>query len=148
MNKNILLAAILGASVLALSPLSASADPVGLRVTIQCPGIAGNQNVITNFGDYVGGSGMEIMDNQNPFPVYFKSVSLAPNTPADLSNYNNQSARYDSTKGSVSCAYTSSNLSEPALSVSYALTNGKGGAVTGSDQASVSFVLPVGRRNS
>ncbi|VVC76215.1 hypothetical protein AQUSIP_15210 [Aquicella siphonis] len=145
MKRKISLAAVLGVSILAISPFSVYADPAGIRVTVQCPGTNNGANVITNFGDYAAGYGMETIENQGQFPVYFKSAVLSPNTPANLSSYYNRSVQYDSTSGRVSCNYSSSNLTEPDLTVAYVLTNGKGGAVLASDSIGVTFSLPVGR---
>ncbi|HBD9350567.1 TPA: hypothetical protein KLD36_001946, partial [Legionella pneumophila] len=79
------------------------ASPVGLIVDIYCPTTQGGPNVITNFGDCIAGYGMENILSQNN-PIYFKSISLAHDVPAQLGNYYNETTSYNSTTGQVTCS--------------------------------------------
>lgn len=146
--KILTLASILSVSALTLMPCVASADPVGVKIDVKCPAAGSNgPDALANFGDVIAGYGQEVVTNQNN-PIYFKSTApLAPNTPSKLSNYRNDSVDYDSTTGTVSCNYVSLIYPEPRISVSYVLTNGKGGIVTNQAGDYVSITLPVGFRN-
>ncbi|KTD76508.1 hypothetical protein [Legionella waltersii] len=133
-------------SLLLLSFVSAAAlaGPVNLIVDVYCPSTQGPM-VLTNFGDYIGGYGMENILSQNN-PVYFKSISIAHDVPANLTTYFNESVNYNSTTGQVTCNYMSNNPTEPRFGVAYSLTNGKGGAVQWQSQNSINITIPVGLR--
>lgn len=134
------------ASLLALTPAIAVADPTELDIRVVCPGTYGYNNVLTHHGDYVAGYGEEFIDRVGGKQIYFKSTTLADNTPKDLSNYRNEKVEYDSTSGRVSCTYSSNQNQEPLLSVSYTLTNGKGGIVTSQSFNEIAIRLPLGLR--
>lgn len=127
-------------STVTFSPVS-TASPVGLVVDIYCP--SQGPNTITNFGDYIAGYGMENILSQNN-PVYFKSLSLAHDVPAQLGNYYNEAVSYNSTTGMVSCSYVSNNPTEPRFAVAYTVTNGKGGSVQWQSGNSINIIFPVG----
>jgi len=76
--------------------------------------------------------------------VYFKSEGIPSNTPGSLTNYFNDAAAYDSTTGRVSCSYQSNISTDPYFTVSYTLTNGRGGAVQGQTNNAISILFPVG----
>jgi len=127
--------------VLLSTPLLSYADPVNLQIDIQCPIVNSSSSTLSNFGDYIAGYGMETVSNQM-FPIYFKSGPIQ-NIPAQLTNYVNSNTQYDSTKGTITCSYTS-NDANPPFTVMYDLTNGKGGVVTSSSANSIDINLPVG----
>lgn len=133
---------------LALAPAIATADHVGIsiKVDVVCP--IPNLDVLTNYGDYAEGNGKEMIHGQNMTEVRFKSSSLPAHMPNKLNNYRNESANYDSTTGQVSCSYTSTNPAEPRFTVSYTLTNGKGGTVLLQFNEFVTIKLPVGLHSS
>lgn len=127
-------------SGLALTSL-VNAGPVGVTVDIFCP-IMGS-NALTNFGDYIAGYGYENLLSQNNL-IYFKSDSLPTDLPAQLNNYFNEYVNYNSTTGRITCGYISNLTSEPRFTVSYYLTNAKGGAVQWQSSNSINIILPLG----
>jgi hypothetical protein len=141
MNMKCSLVSMLMLSTVALSP--AMADPVSTGITVDCPGTTLSSNMLTNFGNIVAGYGVENILSQT-IQVYFQSATLAWNTPASLFNYFNDSASYNSATGVVSCQYQSNIATDPMLTVSYTITNGKGGAVLAQSANSISINLPVG----
>ena len=142
MKKSSLVYSILLLSTITFSPVI-NAGPVGLVVDIYCPATQGTPNVVTHFGDYIAGYGVENILSQNN-PIYFKSISLAHEVPAQLVNYYNESASYHSTTGQVTCTYASNNPVEPRFGVAYNVTNGKGGAVQWQSNNSINIIFPVG----
>ncbi len=144
-KASFVVASVLSLSALTLAPIKASADPIGLNVTIQCPNSKGSgETVITHFGDYIGGFGVEDIRNQGQKQIYFKSNFVAPNTPTDLTDYDNSDIQYDSSTGTVTCNYTNPRANAPLVTVSYTLINGKGGAIEGKSSCSILINLPVG----
>ncbi|APF04067.1 TPA: hypothetical protein ACJ5DT_000780 [Legionella pneumophila] len=142
MKKSSPVYSLLLLSAITFSPVI-KASPIGLMVDIYCPTTQGAPNVITNFGDYIGGYGMENILSQNN-PIYFKSISLAHDVPAQLGNYYNEATSYNSTTGQVTCSYISNNPTEPRFAVAYTLTNGKGGSVQWQSGNSINIIFPVG----
>lgn len=124
---------------------SANADPIDYNMQIKCPTINGKQNILTNYGDYIGGYGSQTLDSNQPRLIYFKSLSLPSGMPSKLGTYDNSLVEYNSATGVVSCAYESF-ADQPAFTVSYALTNGRGGMVVSQAKNSISLVLPIGLR--
>lgn len=140
------LVSLLSVSALTVMPVVASADPVVFNIKVTCP-ISGTSapNDLSNFGDVIAGYGKEELEDNNYNVIYFKSTApLNPNTPHKLDNYRNESIDYDSATGTVSCNYISAMQSEPRLSVSYVLTNGKGGRVAERTGSYVNILLPLG----
>lgn len=144
MKSSIALASLLSLS--AIAPTLAFAEPGGLNIVITCPATNGNQNVLTNFGEYIAGYGQETIEGVGGMPVYFRSfASNFSNLPTKLTNYRNEGVTYVSTTGQVNCNYVSQSPNkEPAFDVSYTLTNGKGGSVTRQAPNSITIRLPVG----
>ncbi|KTD14780.1 hypothetical protein Lgra_0483 [Legionella gratiana] len=145
MKKSNPVCALLMFSTIIFSPVI-KANPLSLIADIFCPVTQGASNSITNFGDYIAGFGTENILSQNN-PIYFKSISLAHNVPAQLGNYYNETTNYNSTTGEVTCNYVSNNPIEPRFAVAYTLTNGKGGAVQGQSSNSISIIFPVGLKS-
>lgn len=140
MNKKTILA---GLTILTLvnAPLLFAQGMTNLRVDITCPATQGQSNVVTNFGTYIAGEGIEQVDSNNPTQIYFLGpVPLG--TPSKLTEYNNAGTNYDSTTGQVDCIYSQSGY--PTFVVSYILTNGKGGSIQYSNSNFISISLPVG----
>lgn len=131
-------------AVFALSPLVAVADPMEFEVSVFCPNVGNGFNSLAHFGDYIAGNGEELLGGQRR-NVYFKSTeSIASKIPAGFTNYKNKKATYDSTTGSVTCSYSTYLYDAPEFSVSYTLTNGKGGIVTHQTDERITFRLPIG----
>ncbi|KGP64184.1 hypothetical protein EP47_10305 [Legionella norrlandica] len=145
MKKFSTLCSLLLLSTITVSPAT-MAGPVGLVVDIYCPVTQGAPNVITNFGDYIAGYGMENILSQNN-PIYFKTISMPHDVPAHLGNYYNETVNYNSTTGQVTCSYISNNPIEPRFAVAYTLTNGKGGAVQWQSGNSINIIFPVGLKS-
>lgn len=124
---------------------SANADPIEYNMQIKCPTINGKQNILANYGEYIAGYGTQTLDSSQSRPVYFKSLSLPNGVPAKLSTYDNSLVDYNSTTGMVSCTYDSF-ADQPVFTVSYALTNGRGGIVISQTKESISLALPIGLR--
>ncbi len=124
---------------------SAYADPIEYSMEIKCPAINGTKNILANYGDYVGGYGSQIIDSNQSRPIYFKSLSLPNGMPAKLGTYDNSLAEYNSATGIVSCKYDSF-ADQPVFTVSYALTNSKGGIVVSQTRDSIFLMLPIGLR--
>ncbi len=143
MKKKYALGSLLALSTLVLS--TAIASPVGFQADIYCPSTQGSSNVITNFGDYISGYGVEYLLSQTN-PAYFRSTAYVQNVPATLINYFNDSISYNSTTGVVSCNYQSNIATDPTFSVSYFVTNGKGGAVQWQSANAIGIMFPVGLR--
>ncbi len=120
-----------------------TADPVSVSTYVACPGTQNGSSQLTNFGNYIAGFGSQSLLSQTVF-VYFKSEGIPSNTPGNLTNYFNDAAAYDSTTGRVSCSYQSSISTDPYFTVSYTLTNGRGGAVQGQTNNAISILFPVG----
>ena len=154
MKTNRSLRSLLVLSSLALVPALAMAShpipnptpggPSALTVDVSCPGVHGVTNVITNFGDYVGGYGVEYIMSQPGVPAYFTSPFLPPTVPSSLVYYFNETANYDSKTGIVSCTYLSSLPTEPGFSVAYYVTNGRGGAINTQTASTVEIIFPFG----
>ncbi|QRN02824.1 hypothetical protein GH742_02455 [Legionella sp. MW5194] len=138
MKKKALVSLISG---LALTSL-VHASPIGVTVDIFCP-MAMGSNALTNFGDYIAGYGYENLLSQNNL-IYFKSDSVPTDLPTQLTNYFNEMVNYNSTTGRVTCGYVSNLPTEPRFTVSYYLTNGKGGAVQWQSSNSINIILPMG----
>ena len=139
--KNTLLSLVL--SGVAIAPGGVMADPTNVSLYIACPETQPGWNMITNFGNYIAGFGMETVFSTN-IPVYFKSTYMPSNTPNTLINYGNSSIEYDSTTGIVTCNYSTNVASNPVFSVSYTITNGKGGALESVSNKALSLIFPVG----
>ena len=146
MRKNNALRSLVLLSSLVLSPGLVLADnPVTYGVTVYCPNTQGGSNIITNFGNYIAGYGVEYILNYTT-QAYFRSASFIQNVPASLTNYANASVEYNSTTGIVSCLYQSSIQTEAAFSVSYYLTNGFGGSIQSQASNTITISLPAGLR--
>ena len=141
-NKKMLLSLLtLSCAAFATGPIHA--DPSSVSVYITCPGTQLSQYQITNFGTYIAGFGSETLFSQT-MNVYFKSQNLPYNTPDSLNNYFNESVSYDSTTGAVTCSYQSNVGTDPFLTASYMITNGKGGAIQAQSSNAITVAFPVG----
>lgn len=141
-NKKILVSLLaLSCSAFAIGPVHA--DPSSITVYISCPSTQLGQYQITNFGNYIAGFGGEYILGQT-LNVYFKSQNLPYNTPASLNNYFNETVSYDSTTGMVTCSYQSNVGTDPFITASYMMTNGKGGSIQSQTPESITVMFPVG----
>ncbi|RDI42853.1 hypothetical protein [Aquicella lusitana] len=140
MKKVFTFVSLLSLSSLTFIPSVSLADPVGLRVEINCP----TRNELANFGDYVAGNGYEVIQDRFN-TIYFKSSSLPTLMPAKLDTYRSESTEYDSTSGRVTCYYNSL-AQDPRFSVAYTLTNGRGGSVISQSESNIAISLPFGLR--
>ena len=146
MRKKYGFRSLLALSGLVLSPGIVLADnPITYGVTVYCPGTQGSSNVITNFGSYIGGYGVEYILNYTT-QAYFRSTAYLQNVPASLANYFNESVAYNSTTGVISCTYQSSIPTDAIFAVSYNLTNGLGGSVQSQSANAISINFPAGLR--
>ena len=143
MNTKRSLISLLVLSSVSLAPAMAVADPTSTSLTISCPSTQLSANMITNFGSYIGGFGVESLLSQT-MNVYFISQSVPYNTPATLANYFNETVSYNSTTGIISCSYQSNVPTDPFFSVAYQLTNGRGGYVTSQSSNALSLNFPLG----
>ena len=133
----------LAASVITFSSTVALADPIEINLEIQCP-IAQNQsNMLSNYGDFIAGYGLERIKGQGDFSIYFKSNASIKGVPSQLENYFNSGVKYTSTTGDITCEY-SSNAGEPSFEVIYTLTNGKGGKAISLGTSRINVLIPFG----
>src|SRR5690242_16664869 len=80
------------------------------QYTFICPLTTGNSNVLTHYGNYIGGYGEEFMNGSNIPEAYFKGpVFEESNIPHNLSMgmYVNNGTSYASATGVISCMYNS-----------------------------------------
>ncbi len=129
-------------STLAACTLAAAVhadSPTSHNVVFTCPEV----NAVSHFGDYLAAYGYEwIMGNS--VPVYFKSIAWPAGVPNDLSSYSSTGTSYNSITAYVNCSYTSNDVNNSPFDLSYYVTNGKGGLITGQNSNSINLQLPVG----
>jgi hypothetical protein len=139
----ILFSLLIAPPALMAKTIGITINPTGLNIDIVCPETQSGPNVLANFGDYIAGYGYEnILSQTNN--IYFKSSCLPSDIPNQLTNYNNDSVKYNSTTGLVTCAYSSINQNEGNFSINYTLTNGRGGVVLSQSNNEINLLLPVG----
>lgn len=127
-------------SVVLASPM-VMANPVQIDIEVVCPFPANGMN---RFDNYIAGYGLEKIQGHGN-QIYFKSSSLSEKVPNKLINYRNQNVDYNNQTGNVSCEYRSMNPTEPNFSISYTLTNAKGGLVMNQTDSSIVIQLPIGK---
>jgi hypothetical protein len=141
MKRSIIVSSVL--SLLALSPVVALAEPSELEIHVSCPQV----DVLANHGDYIAGYGEETIVSMPTKKIYFKSTNvLDANTPKNLKSYFSEKVEYDSTSGQVSCTYTDYRNRYPNVTVSYTLTNAKGGIAEAQASDRIKIRLPLGLR--
>ncbi|CAM3033102.1 Uncharacterised protein [Legionella steigerwaltii] len=145
MIKNFSLSSLLILSSFIAAPGIGFSDPTGYGISVFCPNAQGTQNVVTNFGSYIGGYGVEAIFSQT-LQVYFRSTGSVQNVPANLINYSNDSVTYSSATGTVTCSYQSNNPTDPRFTVTYTLANALGGTVQAQSNNSISITIPAGLR--
>lgn len=128
------------------------ADPSSERYTFICPSIVGvAPRILTHFGDHIAGYGVEYVNfnAKTPDPYFTGTVVTGSNIPYSLSSgsYSNSNTSYASATGTVSCNYTSTIGFDP-FTVSYALTNGKGGIIAAASANTIDIDLPIGFKKS
>jgi len=140
--KNIF-ALTLATAFVAFSSTVAFANPVGIDLDIQCPIVQNQSSMLSNYGDFIAGYGLERIKGQGDFPIYFKSKNSVNEIPAKLENYYNSAAEYNSTTGEITCKYASGK-GEPFFEVNYTLTNGKGGKAEFLGDDRINILIPFG----
>ena len=145
MNIQTIIALTLATSAITLSPVLASAEPIGLDVLIQCPSPNNSSSKLANHGDYTAGYGVESIAGQTSTAIYFQSQASTHHIPANLTNYTNSGVQYNSTTGEVECAYQSDE-NDPVFDVVYTLTNGKGGFASSGASDQIHITIPFGRK--
>lgn len=142
MKMKLLLA--VSASTLAISSPVAFADPNPFTLQIQCPNVNNPVNILSNYGDYIAGYGIEqIQGHEEVAQIYFKSKSNIKGIPAQLDDYINSGVKYNSTTGDVTCAYSSA-VGDPSFGVTYTLANGKGGKAAIAESDRITVIIPFG----
>lgn len=141
MKKLLLVTSLASLSILASNV--ALADPSNANIQVTCPQTVG-ANSLSNFGSYIAGYGQEMISGQNTTSIYFKSTSVAPNTPAKLNSYHAASTNYNSTTGEVICGYKN-EAGDPDIYVNYTLTNGKGGWIESQNDSQITIDIPFGK---
>lgn len=139
-KKHYPLAGWLFALTLTLISKTTVAYPIGVSVIFTCPCI----NMLTNSNEQVAGVGTELIFGKNN-PVNFESPTSAT-LPNQFLNYNNAGIDYDSVLGEVTCSYVSSVSTDQPFSLSYSMTNGKGGIMSAKSNNTMSIILSVGIR--
>jgi hypothetical protein len=121
----------------------AMADPIGLKIVVNCPAADGNLSNLSRFPGYIAGFGNEVIDERHDNKIYFKSTTLSSKIPENLSNYRNRDVAY-SNNGLVTCTYTSMQYpQEDNFSLSYQLTNAQGGMAETVSPKSVVISVPM-----
>ncbi len=121
------------------------ADPIPVKVSVICPLTNPIRDAIANYGSYVAGEGQLNVQQASSSVIYFKSQGNLPGRlPNDLNTYDNFSAAYNANSGEVICSFRSNDPQYPLVSVSYILTNGKGGTITAYGNDYLDISLPVG----
>lgn len=146
MFKSMGLSSVLLLSGFVLLSETATADPIFNEITVVCPTTQGSPNSIANFGDYIGGYGVEFILSQT-LQVYFRSTGSVKDIPSNLMNYFNDSINYNSASGNVICSYQSNNPIDSRFTVTYTLTNGLGGSVLSQSNNSINIILPTGLKD-
>jgi hypothetical protein len=148
MNKfTIVMASLLAFSAAAASQL-ANATPGDVSIRVDCPTIAAKGNyIVTNYGTYLSGVGIEHMANKVLYPVISGIIQAGANIPSDLvtSGYSNAGTSYDANSGMVTCSYASS-LGFSAFNLAYQLNNAFGGIVTYSSSEEIKLKIMVGAK--
>jgi hypothetical protein len=116
------------------------AEPITHPVKFICP----NPTDLGYFGSYVAGLGTEILSPSITNIIYFKSTDVLYNVPSSLANYTNEGTNYDGPSGTVSCLFKSSDSSEGDFSISYEVTNGKGGNILTQTKKAIRVLFFVG----
>lgn len=127
------------AAACALIVSTASADPSKYNLTFTCP----NVDVISNFGDYLGAYGTELIFGES-HPVYFRSTVWPSNVPGDVNTYASYAANYNALTAQVICSYMSTNTEHASFDLLYYISNGKGGLITAQTESIISLEMPVG----
>ena len=128
---------VAGTSSLAL------ANPTGVSVDVVCPVPQDPNSMLSNYGNFIAGYGLEHIEGHNPTRIYFKSDPSIKGVPAKLDQYQNYYAEYSSTTGNVTCSYIS-NDGTPSFKVIYTLINAKGGQVINSTSNEITIIIPFG----
>lgn len=142
MKKYSTLTPFFAAAAFSLITSTASADPERVQADFTCPNIS----MVSNFGNYIAGLGMELILGQHN-PVYFKTINWPAGVPANLGNYTNSATSYDSTKATVTCSYASTDPAEQAFDISYYVTNGYGGRIRQQTNSTIYIIFPLGFHN-
>jgi hypothetical protein len=127
-------------SALSLMPAITSADPIGIRVLVNCPS---PENELSRFANYIGGYGVEFIESHDN-RIYFKSNSLSSRVPENLSNYRNAGVTYGVSTGVVTCNYRSVNPEEGDFALTYQLVNAQGGSAVSQGDKQIIISLPIG----
>jgi hypothetical protein len=106
-----------------------------MNIDIPCPMAREQSNMLSNYGDFVAGYGLERIEGQGDFPIYFKSNTSGKNLSANLNDY------YSCTTGEVTCHYSGMAQNLP-FKVIYTLANGKGGKAVAEGPDRINILVP------
>ncbi len=149
MKKSMLNAMLCSLCALSVFSNTAIASPSTHTIDITCPGVATTAFpfIVTNFKDYIAGYGNELIDGSLPYPniPYFTyTIPSGANIPSILTGYVNNGTDYDSTLGQVTCQFSRSGFD--SFSVTYPITNGKGGVISTQTNNTIQVLVPFGIR--
>lgn len=136
MKKHSVLIPFIAAALIAGT---ATADPVRVQADFTCP----TMDMVSNFGTYIAGQGMELILSLHN-PVYFKSTAYLAGVPNNLSTYSSYSTNYDSVTATVICTYASSDPTHANFDLNYYVTNGQGGRIRNQTNNTINIIFPLG----
>jgi hypothetical protein len=131
------------------STLAIAQPPNKTHVKFKCPLTTGSgPNVIANFGTFIGGDGLEWVNDisTHPYQPPFRGPIIeGSNIPTNISrgSYVSSGTSYASSTGVAVCQYHSTTGFDP-FSVGYQMTNGLGGIVASSSDDEIVIDLSVG----
>jgi hypothetical protein len=149
-KSSLLVASLIALSAAVVTPV-AMAVPGNTSVRLDCPDITrGGSEVVTNYGTYLSGPGIErVGANASTFPLFSGVIQAGSNIPLNLkmAGYHHSGTSYNSNSGVVTCSYAST-LGFSPFSITKQLNNGFGGIVTKSTGDEINIMLSVGMKKA